>query len=85
MPRKSKKRKNKVQARTEPTSEQSVVELVSDLALMNNNVSSFVTDDEILLESSLDLLLQSLVLVGGDRDPASHIQVQAGKRRDVEF
>ena len=51
MPRKSKKRKNKVQARTEPTSEQSVVELVSDLALMNNNVSSFVTDDEILLES----------------------------------
>ena len=51
MPRKSKKRKNKVLARTKPTSEQSVVELVSDLALMNNNVSSFVTDDEILLES----------------------------------
>lgn len=48
MPR---KRKNKVLARTKPTSEQSVVELVSDLALINNNVSSFFTDDEILLES----------------------------------
>ena len=48
MPR---KRKNKVLARTKPTSEQSVVELVSDLAQINNNVSSFFTDDEILLES----------------------------------
>ena len=53
MPRKkSKKRKNKfVLARNKPTSEQS--DLVTDLAdlVLNNNVSSFVTNDEILLES----------------------------------
>ena len=52
MPRKkSKKRKNQVFARTKPTSEQSVVELVTDLSLLNNNVSSYLVDDEILLES----------------------------------
>ena len=53
MPRKkSKKRKNKlVSDRTKPTTGQSKIELVSDLPRLNNNVSSFVTDDEILLES----------------------------------
>ena len=52
MPRKkSKKRKNQVFARTKPTSEQSEVELVTDLSLLNNNVSSYLVDDEILLES----------------------------------
>ena len=52
MARKKSKRKNKsVLVRTKPTVEQSEVEIVTDLSQLNNNVSSFDTVDEILLES----------------------------------